>query len=295
MKIIVSLTSIPSRLNKIEPTIKSIINQTLQPDLIYLNLPTFSLKEKTDYIIPDFLNYYSTGPENRPITILRTRDFGPITKLIPALLATNYDSDPESIIITIDDDNIYPNNLIELLVSKNKEYPNDVIGSSGIQIGHFPFYTVFRANQSRDNIYWFTPNISKNGELVDIICGYPGTLYKRKFFGNAQDIKNLIDFSSSTRDLFLNDDISISAFLYSKNIKLRIFNLPEIKDSINKSNGLSDDRLKFLTSCFKAVCQSQHKGFLINKVPVNYSKTATFPIIIIIILFLIFFIYYFLK
>jgi len=285
MKIIVSLTSIPSRLNNIEPTIKSIVNQTLQPTVVYLNLPHFCLKEKREYNIPNFINKY-------PIKILKSADFGPVTKLIPTLLQTN---DPETLIITIDDDNIYPNNLIELLVNKSKEYPNDVIGSSGIQIGHFPFYTIFRANQSKDNIYWFSPNISNNGEIVDIICGYPGVLYKRKFFGNNNDIKKFIDFSTSTRDLFLNDDISISAFLNSKNIKLRIFNLPEIKDSINKTNGLSDQRLKFLISCFKAVCQSQNKGYLVNKVSVNYLKTATFPIIIFIIILLIFFIYYFLK
>jgi hypothetical protein len=285
MRIIVSLTTIPSRINKIEPTIKSIINQTLKPDYIYLNLPNFSIKEQTEYNIPEFIINY-------PITVLRCNDYGPITKLIPTLLMEN---DPETIIITIDDDNLYPKNLIELLINKSRVYPNDSIGSSGIQIGKFPFYTVFRANQARDNIYWFTPNITEKGEYVDIISGYPGVLYKRKFFGNSNDINNLIKFSSSSKDLFLNDDITISAFLDFKDIKRRIFNLPEIKDSNNKNNGLSDQRLKFLISCFKAVCQSQYKGYMKNKVPVNYWKTATFPIIIILLILFIFVIYYFLN
>ena len=38
-KYILSLTTIPSRINYIESTIKSLINQTLKPEKIILNIP----------------------------------------------------------------------------------------------------------------------------------------------------------------------------------------------------------------------------------------------------------------
>ena len=38
-KIIVSFSTIPTRINDIEPVLKSLNNQTLKPDKIYLNIP----------------------------------------------------------------------------------------------------------------------------------------------------------------------------------------------------------------------------------------------------------------
>ena len=38
-KLIVSLTTIPSRINLLEPVLDSLLNQTVKPDLIYLNIP----------------------------------------------------------------------------------------------------------------------------------------------------------------------------------------------------------------------------------------------------------------
>ena len=38
-KIIVSFSTIPTRVHDIEPVLKSLNNQTLKPDKIYLNIP----------------------------------------------------------------------------------------------------------------------------------------------------------------------------------------------------------------------------------------------------------------
>ena len=50
-RIVVSLSTLPSRINKVHQTIRSIENQTMKPDWIYLNVPSYSKREKTKYLI----------------------------------------------------------------------------------------------------------------------------------------------------------------------------------------------------------------------------------------------------
>ena len=47
-KVIVTLTTIPSRLNNTLYTIRSLLNQTIKPDEIVLSLPVESIREKSN-------------------------------------------------------------------------------------------------------------------------------------------------------------------------------------------------------------------------------------------------------
>ena len=40
-KIVVSLTTLPSRMDHLEKTVRSILNNTVQPDMIYINIPPY--------------------------------------------------------------------------------------------------------------------------------------------------------------------------------------------------------------------------------------------------------------
>ena len=85
-KIIVTLTTIPSRLKNIEQTIKSIKNQTIDVDEIVLSLPKVSVREPSindPYNVDEvFLNILKTYN----ITLLRCdKDYGPATKLLGLL------------------------------------------------------------------------------------------------------------------------------------------------------------------------------------------------------------------
>ena len=56
MKFCVSLTTIPSRINNIKPTIESIAKQSVKPSKIYLNLPNKFKRFKDEFFTEDEIN-----------------------------------------------------------------------------------------------------------------------------------------------------------------------------------------------------------------------------------------------
>lgn len=107
MRVVVSLSTIPSRVKYLSEAIESLLKQSYSIDRIYINLPYRSLRENVEYPLleEDFLD-----PR---VTILRCEDRGPITKLYPVL---DVENDPQTIIITVDDDIHYPQDRIQTLV-----------------------------------------------------------------------------------------------------------------------------------------------------------------------------------
>ena len=57
-RLVVSLTSLPSRLEFLTQTLSHMLNQDLLPDAIYINLPLFSRREQKAYVIPDNLTAF---------------------------------------------------------------------------------------------------------------------------------------------------------------------------------------------------------------------------------------------
>ena len=82
-RIVVSLTTIPSRISRIKGVLNSLIEQTEPADAILLAVPQFSRREQSEYRIPAFIAASSA------ITLLRCDDWGPATKLIPRCSKSN--------------------------------------------------------------------------------------------------------------------------------------------------------------------------------------------------------------
>ena len=81
MRVVVSLTSIPSRIQFLGSVMKCILEQTHQIDRIYINLPKWSKKEKCVY--PPVSSDIAEHPL---VTILKCDDdWGSLTKLYPVL------------------------------------------------------------------------------------------------------------------------------------------------------------------------------------------------------------------
>src|SRR5438094_2713655 len=77
-RVIASLSTVPERIGKLGPTIRSLLKQTRPPDEIVLAVPEFSIREQRPYTVP---KYISRWPRLR---VLRcSRDWGPATKVIP--------------------------------------------------------------------------------------------------------------------------------------------------------------------------------------------------------------------
>lgn len=103
-KVIVSLTSIPSRIDTTWITVESILRQNYRPDKIILWLG----KDKFKNIkIPDTL----IKQKSRGLEIRFCEDIGPYTKIIYAL--EKYSND---ILISVDDDIIYADSMVRFLV-----------------------------------------------------------------------------------------------------------------------------------------------------------------------------------
>lgn len=222
MKIVASITTIPSRINFIKPTLDSILNQSIPINDIYLNIPYSSKKENINYIIPLDID--------KNAHVVRCQDYGPITKLFGALVS---ESDPDTIIITFDDDTVYPESLVEKLLAKHKRKNNVAIGSSGIKIGGFPFYFSITNNEYSKNSHWY--NFDGNGEKVDILLGSSAVMYKRGFFPDRENIADILKYQEDPI-LSKNDSVVISAFLAKQNIDRWVYKMPRVERSESKKD-----------------------------------------------------------
>ncbi len=182
-RVVVSFSTIPSRMKNIPDFIKSLESQTFIPDAIYFNLPYKSIregKEYPDFVVPDtFLN----------VIVNRCEDIGPLTKLLPTL---EMELDPNCLIITLDDDIIYKDYVFEKLVKAMGSSKKTVYSFGGWRYSNWlgfnrnilPFYTI--------------------QGVEHIIHGVAGVAYRRKFFGD--------DFHSID-ECFTCDDVLISTYL----------------------------------------------------------------------------------
>ena len=196
---IVSLTSIPSRLPLLERTLKSLMRQTLAPRRIVLNLPRFSKREGVAYEVPSFLTGIAA------VSIRWCEDVGPATKLLPSLAAEA----PEAPIIVVDDDRIYPANLVADLMAAAQRDPSSAFCMSGWVV---PPDLIDRPTTVWSNLRMLPPAPIRARRLsrpveVDIVQGLSGYLVRPSFF----DLAAVNDYAQAPREAFFVDDVWISA------------------------------------------------------------------------------------
>jgi hypothetical protein len=195
--VVVSLTTIPSRIGRILPTINSLLSQTVRPRRIFLAVPDYSLRERRAYEIPEALRSHQL------VTILPSeRDWGPITKLIPAL--RHGESAPDDPILAVDDDNIYPKRFIETFVHYARELPDAALSLRG-----WPIPPTFRWKDSRE----FKGTGIAAPVQTDVITGCGGILVRPRFFG-----PDFFACHEAPPQAFFNDDIWISGHLARRNV-----------------------------------------------------------------------------
>lgn len=197
-EVVVSLTTIPSRIDHIDRALKSLLAQSVAPRQILLNVPDRSIREGTDYVIPDRLRTLSR------VTIVPCRDWGPATKAIPSLLS----HEPEQKIVVVDDDRIYPPNLIEDLDAASANHPDDALAMSGWIV---PEDLTDRPTTIMSNLLMQPPAPVRATRLrdpyeVDIFQGLSGYLVKPRFF----DREDLVDYDGMPEAAFFVDDVWLS-------------------------------------------------------------------------------------
>jgi hypothetical protein len=111
--VIVSLTSIPSRLKIVHLVIRSLLNQSVHPEKVFLWLHTDLQSE-----IPESLQKLISDR----FEILYSNERGPHRKLVETLRHF-----PDRHIVTCDDDHIYPVDWLERLQQEHQRYPDAIV------------------------------------------------------------------------------------------------------------------------------------------------------------------------
>lgn len=273
IRIVVSLTTIPSRLKFLDRVVRDLLNQTHLPDTIYLHIPRYSKKENRPYDVDSLRTFL---PSDSRLLINICDDYGPITKLIPTL---DLETDPETLIIIVDDDMHYYPDRIKQLLTYAEEYPNAAIGGDGWIIS------------SGINFLGYVYQPSQMTK-VSILQGCSGCLFRRKFFPHKG--QDLLDFRDLNPDLrksaILNDDLWISAYLASRHIDRYVHPGYKKKTTfLSKINAISTNPLSYLLKSYPLINHFRKKNlFLEKQVAPPYYRVGFWVVFVPILFFLLF-------
>lgn len=212
-RVVVSLTTSPKRINSIEPTINTILQGSMLPDMIYLNVPHVFKRDHSTYKeFPSFL-------DNPLITINRCEDIGPATKILSSIHLEHH---PDTIYVSIDDDQYYPPDFLKTYVYYANKFPECVITG-----------TTFMP----------LPKVSKYLPLTpcELLEGFSGVCYRKKFLSNFDHSI----FNNGPKACMLGDDFILSNYLISQGVDiLCIMNISTIPRAIKPlQHGLQEDAL----------------------------------------------------
>ena len=178
MKTYISLTSIKDNQPSLIHALKSIQNQTQQPDrcFLYLSEEPYMLDKgfkdkRLNEDLDELVNSHSL------FEIKWVKNTGPYRKLLP-LLQEKFEED--CVIIAIDDDTSYSPDMIKKYIKDYKEH-NCVIGSRSFTMN----------TQNFDNISYRSRVKLKKSDVYNFHTGKGGVLYHPKFF--AKSVSHLFD------------------------------------------------------------------------------------------------------
>ena len=209
LPVIVSIATLPSRIGGLRSTLRSLLDGDLVPDRILVVVTDYSEREKSGYVIPDFLrdDHFTRGI----ITVVRSsRDWGPGTKLLGALEHIEGDCT----LVLADDDVAYQPYFLSTLVKAQSERHEC----------SFSYYT-YRARgltvgQGCDGFSFYSPNLA--GVRAFVEANVVGTT------------------------LHYHDDLWISFFLFSRGVEVRMVAAPDDGSSVYTQT-IADESLRDLT------------------------------------------------
>ena len=170
-KVVVSLTTYSKRIYDVYLTIESIFQQTIKPNRVILWLDEAEFND-------DNLPLVLKSQQERGLTIGYCPNIKSYKKLIPTLRQC-----PDDIIITIDDDTIYPQDLLERLLNAYRQAPNYIYFTRGCMMAidkqgkPLPYrkWNRLANNVAMDKWSAFTP--LSNGTHLALPTGVGGILY----------------------------------------------------------------------------------------------------------------------
>jgi hypothetical protein len=201
----VSLTTVPSRLPYLFPTLNALLDQTVLPKRFLLALPRWSRREQRPYRVPELLR------SQHAVTLIEEeRDWGPATKLIPALRRP--DVRPDEAVLGVDDDNIYPRRFLETFARHATAIPEAALSLRGWPV---PASLRWRDSRAIKGTEITTPL------RTDVITGCAGILVRPRFLDAA-----FAEYESAPSEAFFVDDIWISGHLARRRVPRFVLPFP---------------------------------------------------------------------
>ena len=180
-ELIISLTSYSERFKTLPLVLNSLQNQTISPDNIEL-----WVEENDKSLLPEKI--YKFKGVNIKIC---ENGLSSYKKIIPPLKEND-----DRFIATFDDDIIYPDNSLEALIKKSKEFPNCVIANR--------VHKIKLKNYLPDEYNSWEKNFTGDNDL-NFFTGAGGVLYPPKcFHKNILDEKSIMELCPSNDDIWLN-------------------------------------------------------------------------------------------
>lgn len=193
-ELVVSLTSFGKRIHDVYLTVESLLQQSHAPDRIVLWL---SAEEFTEGDIPAILRRQC----ERGLDIeFVEKDLGPYTKFFYAL--QKY---PDALLLTVDDDILYPQDLVDQLYRAHLQAPDQIHCTRGHRI---------RVDDSGELLpykQWWRRNDDRDSSLMIFPTGVGGVLYFPGCF--AEDIGNVEAFQRLAPNA---DDVWLKAMSLKK-------------------------------------------------------------------------------
>ena len=181
--LIVSLTSYGDRLKYAALSIESIMQGTMKPNKIVL-----SISEKHKGSLPILLQ----KQQQRGLEILYCKDIRSYTKLIPVL--RKY---PEAFVITIDDDCIYNQDLVENLVNASINNPNEICANRVHRITFNDNGNIKKYNE------WKHGSNIEDASYLNFLTGVGGVLYPpHSLFEEVTDETTFLDICRYADDVW---------------------------------------------------------------------------------------------
>lgn len=234
-EIIITLTSYGNKLPQVYLTIESLLNQTIKPNRIILWLDMNRYSDRNN--IPVSLQ----EQESRGLEIRLCEDVRSYTKLVHAI-----ETFPESILISVDDDMLYPIDFVERLYKAYQRNPKNVY----FYRGH---YMLFNPDGTPKSYNDWVSHGARGCDIFNIPTGVSGILYPPKCY--HEDILN--------KDLFLKlcphaDDVWFKVMTYLKGTvceKVETFNYDKLfipldvdvrssLQQLNVVNGENDEQIR---------------------------------------------------
>lgn len=199
MRIIASMTTIPSRIHRIRPVLESVISQTIPIEHIELNLPYVCIRTRELYVLPTWLKIMDR------MMIFRTDDYGPITKIAPTLL--RHKGEEDTYIWSVDDDIAYPENHLEKLCHCHRPSEYRILCRYG-------------------GTYREDGTIAFNfGEMnVSMFEGFGTVLYPPSCVGD--DFAEYVQETSENIDCRKSDDVVLSMYFSNRRIPIYLCHRP---------------------------------------------------------------------